>query len=264
MRIALVSSPRSGNTWLRHLLSKLFAVPHLAVHCPDELDWDAQPGGCVLQVHWPPETEFRRLLQRHRFRTVVLARHPLDVLLSILHFALYEPETRRWLGGAGGNERPILGVGPCSAVFLSYALHKRATALLNVSCRWWSDAVDVRMRYEDLVADPAAALAGIAQVLRAAAVTPPATVAAETSMPWLRRQTGRPHHFWQGKPGLWRHLLPAPRARRIAAAQRDSFVVLDYSCDPDEHLTDRIAEKCWKELNAVDELDRMFSPVRCR
>jgi len=43
MRIALVSTPRSGNTWERHLLVKMYNLAAYAEHAPHSLHWD-QPG----------------------------------------------------------------------------------------------------------------------------------------------------------------------------------------------------------------------------
>src|SRR5439155_7461592 len=137
VRIVLVSTPRSGNNWQRHLLARLYDVPSLSVHNPADLDWEALPPQCVLGIHWHPVPPFLALLERHDFRAVALARHSLDVLVSVLHFALYAP-TARWLEGEGGDERPIYGAMPRSSPFLEYAAGKRACALLYVSRDWWA------------------------------------------------------------------------------------------------------------------------------
>ena len=79
------------------------------------------------------------MLQRHGFRVLVLSRHPLDVLISILHFVRKDRETNNWLGGEGGDERSIFGASPCSPQFLAYATSERAKALLSVSREWWPD-----------------------------------------------------------------------------------------------------------------------------
>src|SRR3712207_3137993 len=81
----IISSPRSGNTWLRGLLSWLFNLRERAAHTPDEIDWGGLPPRCVLQIHWNRVEPFVSRLDRHGFRVVVLARHPLDVLMSGLN-----------------------------------------------------------------------------------------------------------------------------------------------------------------------------------
>ena len=89
----------------------------------------------------------------------MLARHPLDVLVSILHFASHEPQTARWLDGEGGDESSILGAEPASAAFLASATGPRARALLAVTPEWWPHG-GVAVRYEDAVGSPEAALEG--------------------------------------------------------------------------------------------------------
>ena len=84
-RVAIVSTPRSGNTWLRHLLMRLYDIPGLAVHSPAELDWALLPDRCVFQLHWPPTVAFRA-----------------SVLLTLPHFA----GQRLPAFGLRGNRRP--------------------------------------------------------------------------------------------------------------------------------------------------------------
>jgi hypothetical protein len=49
-RIAIVGSPRSGNTWARMVLARMMGLEEIAVHnwkdLPSEL-----PANCILQIH---------------------------------------------------------------------------------------------------------------------------------------------------------------------------------------------------------------------
>ena len=109
MRIAVVSTPRAGNTWVRHLLGAAYCIPHLARHAMADADWAALPPEVVLQLHWRRTPDFVAKLNEHGFRVITVARHPLDVLISILHFCIYESESDQWLLGAGGSEAEIFG-----------------------------------------------------------------------------------------------------------------------------------------------------------
>jgi hypothetical protein len=256
LRIVLVSTPRSGNNWLRHLLATLYDVPSLSVHNPADLDWKALPPECIVGIHWHPLPPFLSLLERHGFRAVALARHPLDVLVSILHFALHAP-TARWLEGEGGDERSIYGAMPRSAAFLDYAAGARAAALLSISREWWTVFGCLRARYEELVAGPHTALERLVDNL---GVTPRCTseaALAATTLGKLRQRTGCPQHFWQGNPGLWRSLLPVPEAAGIADAQPASFAALAYACDPDSMLEGGKADAKWIQLVGADLADDM-------
>ena len=120
---------------------------------------------CLLQLHWGRVEPFTSLLDQYRFRVVVLSRHPLDVLISILHFAPHEPMTARWLEGEGGNEVPIFDALPCSEAFMEYARGLRAAALLSVSHEWRRAMGCHCLRYEDLVRDPAGELRRLGEAL---------------------------------------------------------------------------------------------------
>jgi hypothetical protein len=258
IRIALLSTPRSGNTWLRHLLAASFDLDQITVHRPDQLDWDNLPPRCVVQLHWHRTGDLEALLDRHSFRVAVIRRHPLDVLLSLLHWASSCPlpptvwEDEPALAGDRGTESPIRGLSPRDPGFLAYACSTRAEALLSVSLQWWDAPGAVRVGYEDLVADPTGQLRRFAEDLGEPLRRPAAEVGAAHDLEGLKAlHPDTPQHFWQGRPGLWRSLLPSVEARRIATAQRPSFERFGYACDPDEALDGRQADLNWRALRGA-------------
>ena len=115
------------------MLAQALELSEQAVHLPEEVNWRALPPRVILQLHWPPGEDFVLQLDQHGFRPIVLARHPLDVLISILAFSQHDDSTVRWLGGAGGNERCIDGASPLSEAFLAYATGPRTV-------RFWASA----------------------------------------------------------------------------------------------------------------------------
>ena len=243
LRLAVVSTPRTGNMWLRRLLVPLFGLEERSAHTPDEVGWESLPERCALQLHWPRKRGFVRTLERYGFQVLVLARHPLDVLVSILHFAVHEPETARWLDGAFGDERSIIGSDPTSRAFRSYAASRRARALIDVSSGWWERGL-VSTRYEDLVASPVAELE---RIVDAVGVTPklsPQRVFERVTFDSLRNEAAN-QHFWQGRPNHWRELLPATIATEIG--RRHSTVIrrLGYELQPDPDLSCAAAVCRW-------------------
>lgn len=247
VRVAVVSTPRSGNTWVRLLLAATYRVPELAVHELSAADWDALPAECVLQIHWQRTPEFAARLAAGGFRVVTVARHPLDTLVSILPFALMDGDTHNWLLGEGGDETGIFAATPRTRAFVNYATGPRATALLGVTGGWWGRPGVVGVRYEDLVADPVGELGTLC-----AGIAPPrepdlAAVVAGHTLSKLRPRAGN-GHFWQGRPGQWRELLPAAEATEIAAANPAAFSRYGYACDPDPALDAAAADANWVRL----------------
>jgi hypothetical protein len=231
--------------WLRRLLVALYGLEERSAHTPGEVAWADLPERCALQIHWLPERSFRRRLRASGFRTVVLVRHPLDALLSILHFAGHEPETARWLDAEGGDEAAIIGAQPTSEAFLAYATGPRARALLSVSPAWWRRAAFVT-RYEDLVASPERELARLAAALGVPTLVSPGEAVEQVTFARLALEASNTH-FWQGRAGHWRELLPADEARTIARVHEKLLRRFDYAVEPDPELTPEIARARWLE-----------------
>ncbi len=199
IRVSVISSPRSGNTWLRRVLASAFNLVEAAYHTPEEIPWSELPPACALQIHWLYDSEFEQKLRSEGFSILVLCRHPFDILLSILQFARHEPQTARWLDGLDGDESSILGCSPCDQAFLEYCLSQRAQGLLSVSYQWWQMRNICRVRYEDLVAQPERVLKGISNFLDCA-ISLDKTKAALASNSFSALQaTSVNNHFWKGQ-----------------------------------------------------------------
>ena len=244
LRLAILSTPRSGNTWLRWLLREALALAEVAVHSPDEIP-DPLPARVVVQLHWPRTEAFVTYLRAHGFRVLTLARHPLDVLLSVLHFVSHEPLTRRWLGG-DAEVSSLVGHGPTSQEFARYAVGAGARALFGVTRQWWDSPDAVRVHYEALVRSTEDVLRMTCQGLDA--LPRRSLVDAVARCPLRAFQDMPNRHGWQGTPGLWRRLVVPDLARRVAAAHPGAFTTYGYACDPDPGLDAAQAARTWAAL----------------
>ncbi len=245
MRLFLFCTPRTGNTWLRMLLSDALQLPSQPVVNPARIDWVSVPSDCLLSLHWPRTPELEGRLDEHGFRTIVLMRHPLDVLLSILHYATANRSPRQWLDGQEGDEGAILAAMPGSRAFRAYATGHRARALMAVSRTWAESPGALVVRYEDLVADTAGELTRLLMCLGATPRQPLDEVVAKHQFGELRSRDQSSFHFWCGKPGNWRNLLVADQARTIAEAHADTLAQFGYTVEPDPSLDDLEAELRW-------------------
>ena len=207
-RVAILSTPRAGSTWLRRLLNSVYSMPQVVLDNPVYVDWEQLPRRCIMQLHWKCDPALVFTLKTNGFRLLTVCRHPLDVLISILHFSSVHAGTSSWLDGRGGDERAIAEATPCSAEFLDYAVSMRADILLSVSRHWKTVEDCLLVRYEDLVEEPAAGLKAVCDWLRPA----PAEAiqyAIGTNTLAHEREGNANQHFWRGKPDQWKRLLPA-------------------------------------------------------
>jgi hypothetical protein len=246
-RIAILSTPRTGNTWLRRLLDGVYSMPQIVQDNPSDVEWERLPPRCILQLHWNRDPAVLEKLDQYAFRKITICRHPLDVLISILHFSSVHADTSSWVAGNGGSEEAIVNVLPRSPAFLEYAIGPRADILLSVSRQWVTDTECLVMRYESLVREPIHELTVLCDRLQPApddAIQ--YAVQANTMEKLWNGDTNQ--HCWQGTAGHWRRLLPAQEAHRIAAHHREVFETLGYAPDPDSELTGQQADANWYGL----------------
>jgi hypothetical protein len=252
-RLFLTGTPRSGNTWLRRLLVGALELQEFAVHRPTDLDWDSLPDRCVVGLHWLRADTPEAMLSERGFRSLLVVRHPLDVLISVLHFCGFNESTRQWLDGMNGDETGIIGTHPTSAAFRDYCLSDRAAALLSVGVSWSDpsgrEPVPI-VRYERLVADPVGEMRGLLRTLGEPERAPLADVVELNELHNVRRSPSNEHfwHFWIGHPGYWKRLLPAPLVGEIAERHAHVFDALGYSCDADPALTVQTADANWAQV----------------
>lgn len=247
LRVAVVSTPRSGNTWVRSVLGEILELEQIAVHNYAEIG--KIPDRCIVQLHWYRESNFQRFLNENGFRILVLARHPLDVLISILNFVRHEPQTARWLEGNAEIPTDFAGKPPTSREFLRYATSWGAENVLSISYQWWHHAGAVKARYEDLVRRPADALLELARAFAPDACDRNGAVS-RFNLDFFQQLPNR--HGWQGRSGLWRKLILRSDAQKIYRRHRRIFDVLGYSVGV-YWLTRAAASRKWEELAAQTE-----------
>jgi hypothetical protein len=247
LRVAIVATPRSGNTWLKGLLTSLYGLPDIICDVPDEVPWQTLPERCVLQLHWGPEPGLLASFRDHEIRPVTIARHPLDTLISVLHFCTTWHKTARWYGGRGGDEDSVRGVLPSSTAFLSYATGSRAATLMSISREWLGIPTCHGLCYEQLVDDPHAELERLSHFLEVLPAEAIESAVAGNSLEQTRPKVANQHH-WVGTSAHWKRLLTASAARQIAAAHSATMELFHYESDADEALTVTQADLNWFAL----------------
>ena len=70
-----------------------------------------------------------------------------------------------------------------------------------------------------------------------------------STIPSLRVRVGAPHHFWQGRPGLWRSLIMNSAAEQIASVHHAYCAEFGYSCASDPALSAAQVDANWLALS---------------
>ena len=246
-RIAILSTPRTGNTWLRRLLDAIYSLPQVVADTPDDVEWDQLPQQCILQLHWPFDTALESLLSKHEFKIVTLFRNPFDTLISILHFATVWKNTGLWMGGLQGDETGIVGTRPCSREFAKYAESDRAKLLIAASANWAESENCLPIGYESLVEDTVGEMRRVTDRLLPA---PDEVISAAVEANSLARLRAcvQNQHFWRGQPGIWKTLLPQAVAQEIERHHAPAFAMMGYTVDADQNLTNADADANWATL----------------
>lgn len=229
---------------MRAVLANSLGLDQFAVHDYRDLPKNI-PENCAVQIHWYREPHFQRFLSSNKFHIIVLARHPLDVLISALRFAKYEPDVSRWLDGNVEIPSHVIDKSPVSAEFLQYATSWGAENLLSVTYQWWHDPSVLKAKYEDIVLDPIREFSRLVDRLNEAPSELNAAIN-KFSLPTFQNTPNK--HGWQGCPGLWRQLIPFIDALQIYKRHRNFFNLLGYSIHP-TLLSRRSAQRNWQRLS---------------
>jgi hypothetical protein len=199
-------------------------------------------------MHWRVKPDVWKISLDFGFQPIAIVRHPLDVLISILHFCNFELETNHWLDGEGGDETAIRGKDPTDPAFAAYAVGPRAAALLSVSAAWMEQNLP-HLRFEELVANTEPELREFLTHLAAEPVRPlPEVIGGNTLK--KSRVSSNNHHFWQGSPGLWANLIGRDLAHRIHDVHADAFASLGYGIEEARGVPPEESRRLWSVLRA--------------
>ena len=145
LKIVILSAPKTGNTWLCHLLHYAYKIP--VVELPPE--WapgcaDDFPPRFVTQQHLFPSESLVRWLVESRAVVLTTIRHPADTFLSYFHFVKWHDNASAAMLRQDGD-RP----GKNSLKFITFWFPQ----LYALSLAWAKLGSHV-VRYEDLLVDP--------------------------------------------------------------------------------------------------------------
>ena len=202
LRILIAATPKTGNTWLKLLLSKLYGLP--VVSLPVSFSAQSWPPGGVRWVahqHVEPTPALLDWAARNAVTVVTTLRHPGDVLVSLFYYA-------QW-AASNSEMRRLADDGPeMGANVRDYVASRRFARQLVISAQWLK-AGAVGIRYEDLLRDPLDSLEQLATNIAPTTAECIRCAVACCEIGVLRALKGREaRHFRAGKQGQWIDVVP--------------------------------------------------------
>ncbi len=152
-RLAVVGPPGPALDRLATALGAANEADVVPVTHPAGIDWSGLPGRAVMVLPAARTDALEAQLRTVGARVVSPARHPWALLCDA-----YESHARARANGPTPTPPPD--------GFVEWALGPEAGRLLAVTTSWWSTPATIRLRYEDLVADPDGGLAPLLRRLR--------------------------------------------------------------------------------------------------
>ena len=200
-------------------------------------EWLDLPTEVVLQLHWRRGPAFGGTFNG-TVPDAAVARHPLDVLISILHFCLLRIRIGTRFGCSGPAERSRGSSPRCPEPTIHRICTRGPRADTGRYPNWWGQPRVFGRGYEDFATRMA--MQRIEAVFGPVRCVPLRAGRVEAcSLARLREQTTN-NHFWKGSPGLWRSLLPPVETAEIAPAL--SPFDARYSCERTQRSVAELAE----------------------
>jgi hypothetical protein len=238
LKIMIVSTPKTGNTWLKRQLAHIYDLPIVRTGIrfdPAELDGLGQRW--ITHQHYVARSDVREYGRRHGVIFVTTIRHPCDTLVSKFHHARNFGHRLAW---ADIDRSPILlrdGDTPGKHT-ASYVIDGFST-LLDISIGWMRCEESRIVRYEDLKRDPVATLEELTAAIYPVRRKRIETAVQACSINRMRETWQASQKFFrEGKVGGWRAELPEQITElfRHMAPYPAQFAELGYSLDRDEPL----------------------------
>lgn len=209
LRLLLVSTAKTGNTWTESLLAAIYNLPVVQVpgfwdgerHRFDSIKMEALGPRWVAHQHFDPQPELIEWTRAHGAHLITTVRHPADVLVSLFHYTLnysgelpIAPKLVEYLGSvhSAAVEKPkIRDVETEIATFLRERFFKE----LDTSLAWLRSKETLAVRYEQLWLDPVATLIALTSQIRATSIDSIERAVAQCEISLVRRLAGSNSKF---------------------------------------------------------------------
>lgn len=255
LRVLIASTEKTGNTWLKLLLSHIYDLPAPYI----SQNFSAQEADLlgerwVTHQHFLPERRVLDWVSASNTHVLTTLRHPGDLLVSLYHYCCnyadhYKDDRQISLAiAADADERRATAALPHHVVDgeLIRALQDRVMCDLNISISWMLSRRSVIVRYEDLRIDPLTNLRSICAQIAAVAEDRIQEAIERCQLHVLRDNLQEDSRFFRrALIGEWRNVLPRHILRRFRDEEpfRSQFAFLGYDLGFEEREDDRFSEE---------------------
>ena len=208
LRILIVSTGKTGNTWLKHLLANIYDLPIVATgKAFDAGELESLGLRWVAHQHYRARADLIDCGRRNNIVFVTTLRHPCDALVSKFHFVRNLGHRLKF---ADVDRSPVMAldgdkIGENTA---SYVLDD-FSATLDISLNWLRSGESLLIRYEDLKREPVAALQELTNAICKVPLYRIGGAIEACTIDQMRKMKGmEPRFFRQGQVGGWRTELP--------------------------------------------------------
>lgn len=161
--IWIASYPRSGNTWLRFILSSLFfefkdfdnkwnmtkLIPDIHINTPEEIFGapsvkDKLNDISFCKTHHSKPTDIKNRLKLQGLKTVgyiYIYRHPLDVLISAINFSYYKGISKFFLDGKLRTPSQLYETGNIDQYLINFTENATEIKIWNKMSGSWLENV---------------------------------------------------------------------------------------------------------------------------
>lgn len=240
MKIFVVSTPKTGNTWMSALLATIYDLRPVVFPIRFDADVADEMGSdWVTLQHYRPRPELLGWADANQAIFVTMLRHPGDVLTSLWHMMSnrsYDPRADlRFLKLLmRDNDR----LGEHAKEYVEKHFHR----MIRLSLKWRDSGSSLVVRYEDLWRDPVTTLTELTDQIEPVPQGRIQSAVDLCDIHMLRRLRDDPEgkFFRKGGPGNWRDELPQSilDVFRHQDPYPDLFRELGYTLNPRDPLID--------------------------
>src|SRR6476646_10372370 len=244
-RILIAATEKTGNTWLKYLLSHIYELPTPYISQDfSEAEADSLGNRWVTHQHFLPERLLLNWVARTQTHLVTMIRHPADILVSLYHYCCNYPDHYKEdpavsaALAADAEERQATADLPHHVVDgqLLRLLQERIMCDVNISISWIRSGRGLVVRYEDLRVDPLKALRTVAESIAPVAQDRIVQAIDACDIKVLRDNYAIDSRFFRrALIGEWRSVLPTHILHRFAKAEpfRSQLFFLGYDVKVD-------------------------------